>query len=302
MCGGSQLKGTACITGVEDWNTQRGLATSYKSQAAKTLLTMATFVSALMGAPVAFAQVATTLEQAELAGLSPAKRAEVQARAVNGNTVDEVLQTVRLNSIKVRHPASRIVALDFLRGIAAVKTAGGRIEPNAIRYDHAGHNGLTSGPGDRTGGDLPMPRSAAPNSQDRSRESRISKARQVEPAVSAGEGGCRVWPVLGHAGRSFFMMPLAGAAIDAASGEISGKLTDVGINDQFMKDVGKTLQSGNTALFLLIRKMTTDKVAAALQGTGGTLLRSSFDGTKEEVLQAALAGAQEAVSRASANP
>jgi hypothetical protein len=63
---------------------------------------MATFVSALMGAPVAFAQVATTLEQAELAGLSPAKRAEVQARAVNGNTVDEVLQTVRLSSIKVK--------------------------------------------------------------------------------------------------------------------------------------------------------------------------------------------------------
>jgi hypothetical protein len=35
----------------------------------------------------------------------------VQARAVNGNTVDEVLQTVRLSSIKVKHPASRIVAL-----------------------------------------------------------------------------------------------------------------------------------------------------------------------------------------------
>ena len=61
------------------------------------------------------------------------------------------------------------------------------------------------------------------------------------------------------------MMPLAGAAIGAASGAISGKLTDVGINDQFMNDVGQTLQSGNAALFLLIRKMTTDKVAAALQ-------------------------------------
>jgi uncharacterized membrane protein len=262
---------------------------------------MATFVSALMGAPVAFAQVATTLEQAELAGLSPAKRAEVQARAVNGNTVDEVLQTVRLNSIKVRHPASRIVALDFLRGIAAVKTAGGRIELNAIRYDHAGHNGLTSGPGDRTGGDLPMPRSAAPILRivpGRAGSRRHVRLNRLFQPVKAGA----VWPVLGHAGRSFFMMPLAGAAIDAASGEISGKLTDVGLNDQFMKDVGKTLQSGNTALFLLIRKMTTDKVAAALQGTGGTLLRSSFDGTKEEVLQAALAGAQEAVSRASANP
>lgn len=164
---------------------------------------MATFVSALMGAPVAFAQVATTLEQAELAGLSPAKRAEVQARAVNGNTVDEVLQTVRLNSIKVRHPASRIVALDFLRGIAAVKTAGGRIEPNAIRYDHAGHNGLTSGPGDRTGGDLPMPRSAAPILRivpGRAGSRRHVRLNRLFQPVKAGA----VWPVLGHAGRSFF--------------------------------------------------------------------------------------------------
>jgi uncharacterized membrane protein len=98
-----------------------------------------------------------------------------------------------------------------------------------------------------------------------------------------------------------FMMPLAGAAIGAASGAISGKLTDVGIDDEFMKGVGKTLQSGNAALFLLIRKMTTDKVAAALQGTGGTVLRSSFDETKEDVLQAALAGAQQAASHAPAN-
>jgi uncharacterized membrane protein len=47
--------------------------------------------------------------------------------------------------------------------------------------------------------------------------------------------------------------------------------------------------------------MTTDKVAAALQGIGGTVLRSSFDETKEEVLQAAVAGAREAVSHAPAN-
>ncbi len=91
-----------------------------------------------------------------------------------------------------------------------------------------------------------------------------------------------------------FMMPLAGAALGAASGALSGKLTDVGINDDFMKSVGKTLQSGNAALFLLIRKMTTDKVASALQGTGGTVLRSSFDETKEDVLKAALADMHQA--------
>ena len=88
-----------------------------------------------------------------------------------------------------------------------------------------------------------------------------------------------------------FLMPLAGAAIGAATGALSGALTDVGINDQFMKDVAQSLQSGNAALFLLIRKMTTDKVLADLQGVGGTVLRTSFDHTKEEALRQALAGA-----------
>ena len=88
-----------------------------------------------------------------------------------------------------------------------------------------------------------------------------------------------------------FLMPLAGAAIGAASGAIGGALSDVGINDKFMKDAAETLQSGNAALFLLIRKMTTDKVLAALQGEGGTVLRTSFDHTQEEALRAALAGA-----------
>jgi uncharacterized membrane protein len=91
-----------------------------------------------------------------------------------------------------------------------------------------------------------------------------------------------------------FMMPLAGAAIGAASGAISGRLTDLGINDDFRRQAARTLQSGNAALFLLIRKMTTDKVLTALRGVGGTVLRSSFDENKEEALQAALAGARAA--------
>ena len=86
-----------------------------------------------------------------------------------------------------------------------------------------------------------------------------------------------------------FMMPLAGAALGAASGALGGKLADLGINDEFMRQAARTLQSGNAALFLLIRKMTTNKVLAALRGAGGTVMRSSFDETKEEALQAALA-------------
>jgi uncharacterized membrane protein len=54
------------------------------------------------------------------------------------------------------------------------------------------------------------------------------------------------------------------------------------------------LQSGNAALFLLIRQMTTDKGLAAIHGAGGAVLRSSFEETKEEALQVALARARAA--------
>jgi uncharacterized membrane protein len=86
-----------------------------------------------------------------------------------------------------------------------------------------------------------------------------------------------------------FMMPLAGIAIGATSGALKGQLADLGINDDFIKQAARSLQSGNAALFLLIRKMTTDKVVATLRRVGGTVMRSSFDETKEEALQNALA-------------
>jgi len=97
-----------------------------------------------------------------------------------------------------------------------------------------------------------------------------------------------------------FLNPIAGAAIGAASGALGGKLTDLGINDEFMRDAARTLHSGNAALFLLIRKMTADKVLAELHGFGGTVLRSSFDDTKEDALREALAGAEAAHKGASA--
>jgi uncharacterized membrane protein len=93
-----------------------------------------------------------------------------------------------------------------------------------------------------------------------------------------------------------FMMPLAGAAIGAASGALKDRLADLGINDDFMRQAARTLQSGNAALFLLIRKMTTDKVVAALRGVGGAVMRSSFDETNEEALRAALAGVRAATA------
>jgi len=85
-----------------------------------------------------------------------------------------------------------------------------------------------------------------------------------------------------------FLSPLIGTAIGAASGALGGKFSDIGINDQFMKDAASALQPGTAGLFLLIRKMTTDKVLADLKGSGGTLMQTSFDETKEAQLREAL--------------
>jgi uncharacterized membrane protein len=85
-----------------------------------------------------------------------------------------------------------------------------------------------------------------------------------------------------------FAMPLAGAAVGAASGALGGKLRGFGIDDDFMREAAATLQSGNAALFLLIRKMTTDKVMTELRDTGGKIMRSSFDETRETEIRETL--------------
>ena len=91
-----------------------------------------------------------------------------------------------------------------------------------------------------------------------------------------------------------FLMPVAGAAIGAASGALGGKLTDIGMNDKWMKDGAAAIQPGTAALFVLIRKVATDKVLEGLRGDGGTVLQTSLDHTKEAALQEALAGIQAA--------
>jgi uncharacterized membrane protein len=72
------------------------------------------------------------------------------------------------------------------------------------------------------------------------------------------------------------------------SGAISGALTDVGINDNFIRDLAATLKPGCSALFILVRKATPDKVLAELRGAGGKILKTSLTHEKEQKLQAAL--------------
>ena len=99
-----------------------------------------------------------------------------------------------------------------------------------------------------------------------------------------------------------FLMPLAGAALGAASGTLSGYLTDIGINDKWMKETAAAVQPGTAALFVLVRKVTADKVLDRLKGEGGTVLKTSLDHTKEVALQAALAEVKAAVPASCGSP
>ena len=77
-------------------------------------------------------------------------------------------------------------------------------------------------------------------------------------------------------------------------GSLTGLLTDVGVNEHFMKELSATLTPGSSTLFVLVRRATADRdrVLEELTGPGGKILKTSLsheDGTK---LQAALSAAR----------
>lgn len=87
--------------------------------------------------------------------------------------------------------------------------------------------------------------------------------------------------------------PLVGMALGAGAGALSGKLRDVGVNDDMMKDLARSFTPGSSALFVLVRKVTVDKVLEALkQFSGkGTVLRTSMSKDTEGALREALESA-----------
>src|SRR5215475_13686017 len=89
-----------------------------------------------------------------------------------------------------------------------------------------------------------------------------------------------------------FLNPLLGLAAGAAAGALSGALTDVGIDDNFMKNLANTMKPGSSVLFVLVRKVTPDRVVEELKGTGGTILKTSLTHEDEAKLQAALSAAK----------
>lgn len=112
------------------------------------------------------------------------------------------------------------------------------------------------------------------------------KLNQLMNMTAAGAAGGSFWGLLIGV---LFMNPLLGVAAGAASGAIAGALTDVGVDDKFMKGLAEAkLKDGEAVLFVLVKSVTGDKVLEALKGVGGTILQTSLDHTREDALRKAL--------------
>ncbi|MBK1643198.1 hypothetical protein CKO25_00705 [Thiocapsa imhoffii] len=87
-----------------------------------------------------------------------------------------------------------------------------------------------------------------------------------------------------------FLNPLLGAAVGAGAGAISGRFTDIGINDDFMRGLAENFQPGCSAVFILVRKVTADKVLDGLSAFKGKgkVLQTSLEKDQEESLKAFL--------------
>jgi len=111
------------------------------------------------------------------------------------------------------------------------------------------------------------------------------KLKQAVDLTSAGALSGGFWGLLIG---TLFLVPILGVAIGTTSGALAGALNDIGIDDNFMRELGETMQPGTSALFVLVRKATPDKVLAEIAPFGGKVLRTSLSKDDEAKLQQVL--------------
>ena len=110
------------------------------------------------------------------------------------------------------------------------------------------------------------------------------KVKQAVSLVGAGAlGGAFCGMLIGL----LFFAPWLGLAIGAASGALGGALSDYGVDDKFIKEVGAKIEPGHSALFLLVNSWTEDKVLDEISGFDAEVMQTSLSHEDEAKLKAA---------------
>jgi uncharacterized membrane protein len=111
------------------------------------------------------------------------------------------------------------------------------------------------------------------------------KLHQAVNTTTSGAAGGAMW---GGLIGLLFLAPLVGMAVGAASGALGGKATDLGVNDDFLKQLGDRLEPGAAALIALGRSDAPDKLLERLRPYGGHVIQTSLDTEEEERLRSSL--------------
>jgi uncharacterized membrane protein len=114
-----------------------------------------------------------------------------------------------------------------------------------------------------------------------------TKLDQAVNLTSAGALGGGFWGMLIG---MIFLNPLLGFALGAGAGALSGKFSDIGLDDKMMKDLAQSFKPGSSALFVIVRRATTDKVLAGLKQFAGKgkVFQTSLNKDDEAALRDAL--------------
>ena len=108
------------------------------------------------------------------------------------------------------------------------------------------------------------------------------KTRQLRNMTGARALGGSFWGLL--FGLIFFV-PLLGMAIGAGLGALSGSMTDVGIDDDFIRTMRDEITPGTSALFLMSSDAVMDKVQEAFEGQSMELVRTNLSDLQEAALR-----------------
>ena len=119
---------------------------------------------------------------------------------------------------------------------------------------------------------------------ERQQDGKIKLHQAISPSGAAARGGAVTGGLIGL----LFLAPLFGMALGAATGALAGKGTDLGVNDDFLKQLGAKLEPGAAALIALGRSDAPDKLLERLRPYGGDVIQTSLDNESEERIRAAL--------------
>ncbi|MFI5717302.1 DUF1269 domain-containing protein [Nocardia sp. NPDC051750] len=117
-------------------------------------------------------------------------------------------------------------------------------------------------------------------------EAHKPKTRQLHNLPGIGALGGTFWGLLFGI---LFFIPLVGAVVGAGMGAVAGALTDIGIDDKFIKELRDRITPGTSALFVLTSNAVLDRVHDEFRGQSPELISTNLSHEQEAKLRRAFA-------------